>query len=318
MTASTSSSAGPNSGPLDRPTDRTTARPAAGDPDPAPLVSVRGLVNRFGTQVVHDGLDLDVYDGEVLGIVGGSGSGKSVLLHTMLGLRRPSAGSISFEGRDITQMSEAELLAVKRRYGVTFQQGALFSSLTVAENVQLPLREHYNPSEPVLDELAELRLRMVGLPPDAGPKLPSQLSGGMIKRAALARALALDPAMLFLDEPTAGLDPISAASFDELINYLRKSLKLTVIMITHDLDTLVATCTRIAVLVDRKLIIDTLEGIMRNPHPWIQEYFHGPRARAVDQNRPADPAAAGPAHSNTLANAPVDAPLDAPIRAPKP
>jgi phospholipid/cholesterol/gamma-HCH transport system ATP-binding protein len=273
--------------PASPPAQPTRASPGGpvGGADPTPLISVRGLVNRFGTQVVHDGLDLDVYSGEVLGIVGGSGSGKSVLLHTMLGLHRPGAGSVSFEGKDITQMSEAELLAVKRRYGVTFQNGALFSSLTVAENIQLPIREHFRPSQPVLEELAELRLRMVGLAADAGPKLPSQLSGGMIKRAALARALALDPTLLFLDEPTAGLDPISAASFDELLNYLRKSLKLTVIMITHDLDTLVATCTRIAVLVDGKLIIDSLEGIMRNPHPWIQEYFHGPRARAIGQTR---------------------------------
>lgn len=249
--------------------------------EPTPIISVRGLVNRFGNQVVHDGVDLDVLPGEVLGIVGGSGSGKSVLLRTMLGLQRPTSGQVLIEGKDITQMSEAELLSVKRRYGVTFQHGALFSSLTVAENIQLPIREYFDVSAQSLQSLAELRLRMVGLPVDAGAKLPSQLSGGMIKRAALARALALDPALLFLDEPTAGLDPISAAGFDELVRYLHRGLQLTIVMITHDLDTLLATCNRVAVLVDRKIVVDTLAGIMNNPHPWIREYFHGPRARTA-------------------------------------
>lgn len=248
-----------------------------------PVISVRNGVNRFGKQVVHDGVSLDVMPEEVLGIVGGSGSGKSVLLRTMLGLQRPSSGQVLIEGRDITQMSEAQLLSVKRRYGVTFQHGALFSSLSVAENIQLPIREHFDASPAALDSLVELRLRMVGLPVDAGAKLPSQLSGGMVKRAALARALALDPSLLFLDEPTAGLDPISAAGFDELVAYLHRGLKLTIVMITHDLDTLLATCSRVAVLVDRKIVVDTLEGIMNNPHPWIQEYFHGPRARSATQ-----------------------------------
>ena len=251
------------------------------DNEQTPVISVRNLVNRFGTQVVHDGVNLDVMPGEVLGIVGGSGTGKSVLLRTMLGLQRPASGQILVEGRDITCMSEAELLSVKRRYGVTFQHGALFSSLSVAENIQLPIREYFDASPEALEALTQLRLRMVGLPIDAGAKLPAQLSGGMVKRAALARALALDPALLFLDEPTAGLDPISAASFDELVMYLHRGLKLTVIMITHDLDTLLATCSRVAVLVDRKIVVDTLGGIMNNPHPWIQEYFHGPRSRAA-------------------------------------
>jgi len=246
-----------------------------------PIISVRGVINRFGQQIVHDGVDLDVYPGEVLGIVGGSGSGKSVLLRTMLGLHRPNDGQVFVEGKDITKMPENELLAVKRRYGVTFQHGALFSSLSVAENVQLPIREYFDASPETLAKLTELRLRMVGLPLDAGPKLPSQLSGGMVKRAALARALALDPALLFLDEPTAGLDPISAAAFDDLVLYLQRGLHLTVVMITHDLDTIVKTCDRVAVLVDRKMVVDTLDGIMRNQHPWIQEYFHGPRARAA-------------------------------------
>jgi len=246
-----------------------------------PLVEARGIVSRFGKQVVHDGLDFSVYPGEVFGIVGGSGSGKSVLLRTMLGLQRPGAGEVRIEGRNITQMSEAELFEVKRRYGVTFQHGALFSSLSVAQNIQLPMQEYFDVSPEALAALTELRLRMVGLPVEAGAKLPSQLSGGMIKRAALARALALDPTLLFLDEPTAGLDPISAAAFDELVAYLHKGLKLTIVMITHDLDTLLAVCNRIAVLVDRKVVVDTIEGIMSNPHPWIREYFHGPRARAA-------------------------------------
>ncbi len=251
-----------------------------------PVISVRNLVNRFGRQTVHDGLDLDVLPGEVLGIVGGSGSGKSVLIHSILGLRRPTSGEILIEGREITCLSHAELRAVKRRYGVTFQHGALFTALTVAENIQLPLREYFDLSTDVLDQLAMLRIRMVGLPPEAAAKLPSQLSGGMIKRAALARALALDPTLLFLDEPTAGLDPISAAAFDDLVIYLRKSLKLTIVMVTHDLDTIFATCDRVAVLVDRKIVVDTLPGIVQNPHPWVQEYFHGPRARAAQATPP--------------------------------
>jgi phospholipid/cholesterol/gamma-HCH transport system ATP-binding protein len=204
-----------------------------------------------------------------------------VLLRTMLGLHRPNQGVVSVHGQDITAMSERQLLAVKRRYGVTFQHGALFTALTVAENVQLPLREHFSASEATLQALTELRLRMVGLPLDAGGKLPSQLSGGMIKRAGLARALALDPTILFLDEPTSGLDPISAAAFDKLILYLQKSLRLTVVMITHDLDTIMATCDRVAVLVDKKMVVATLDRIMQNPHPWIHQYFHGPRARTV-------------------------------------
>jgi phospholipid/cholesterol/gamma-HCH transport system ATP-binding protein len=245
------------------------------------IVSIRGVVNRFDEQLIHDGIDLDVQHGEVLGIVGSSGSGKSVLLRTILGLQRPTAGTVLIEGHELTSMSERELLKVKHRYGVTFQHGALFSSLSVAENVQLPMREYLSLSEATLNELTALRLSLVGLPADAANKLPSQLSGGMIKRAALARALALDPVLLFLDEPTSGLDPIAAAEFDELVSYLQSSLKLTVIMITHDLDTILAICDRVAVLVDRKLIVDTLEGIMQNPHPWIKDYFHGARSRAA-------------------------------------
>jgi phospholipid/cholesterol/gamma-HCH transport system ATP-binding protein len=248
---------------------------------PEVVISVRDVVNRFGAQTVHDGVSFDVHAGEVFGIVGGSGSGKSVLLKTMLGLRQPDAGAVVLEGRDITGMTDRELREVKRRYGVTFQHGALFTSLTVRENIILPLVEAMQLEEATLQSLAELRLRMVGLPVEAGAKYPAQLSGGMVKRAALARALALDPVLLFLDEPTAGLDPIAAAAFDDLVLYLRRTLALTVVMVTHDLDTLARTCDRVAVLVDRKVIVDTLEGIVRNDHPWIREYFHGARGRVV-------------------------------------
>jgi phospholipid/cholesterol/gamma-HCH transport system ATP-binding protein len=246
------------------------------------VIAVRDIVNRFGTQVVHDGVSFEVCAGEIFGIVGSSGSGKSVLLKTMLGLRTPDAGVIEVEGKDITHMSSQELRDVKRRYGVTFQQGALFSSLNVAENITLPVVETLRLEESTLADLVELRLRMVGLPPETARKYPSQLSGGMVKRVALGRALALDPVLLFLDEPTAGLDPIAAHEFDELVLYLRKSLGLTVVMVTHDLDTLARTCDRVAVLVDRKVIVDTLEGIVANDHPWIREYFHGARGRALD------------------------------------
>ncbi|MGI9245132.1 MAG: ABC transporter ATP-binding protein [Steroidobacteraceae bacterium] len=248
---------------------------------PPPVIRVRDIVSRFGAQTVHDGVSFEVQPGEVFGIVGGSGSGKSVLLRTMLGLRAPDSGAVEVEGLDITAMDDRELREVKRRYGVTFQHGALFSSLTVTENVILPMVEALQLDEATLQSLAELRLRMVGLPVEAGAKFPAQLSGGMVKRAALARALALDPALLFLDEPTAGLDPIAAAAFDELVLYLRRTLGLTVVMVTHDLDTLARTCDRVAVLVDRKVIVDTLPGIVRNGHPWIREYFHGARGRVI-------------------------------------
>jgi phospholipid/cholesterol/gamma-HCH transport system ATP-binding protein len=250
-------------------------------PTPQPLISVRDIVNRFGTQVVHDGVSFDVFPGEVFGIVGGSGTGKSVLLRTMLGLRQPTAGSVMLEGREITSMDDTQLREIKRRYGVTFQHGALFSSLTVGENIALPAAEALDFDEGVHASLVELRLRMVGLPLETAVKYPAQLSGGMIKRTALARALALDPVLLFLDEPTAGLDPIAAAEFDSLVLYLRDTLRLTVVMVTHDLDTLARTCDRVGVLVDRKVIVDTLEGIVQNDHPWIRQYFHGARGRAM-------------------------------------
>jgi phospholipid/cholesterol/gamma-HCH transport system ATP-binding protein len=242
------------------------------------VVEVRGLVNRFGRQVVHEGLDMQVRRGEVFGVLGGSGSGKSVLLRTILGLRRPQAGSVLLEGVDVTTLSGRELRAAKARYGVTFQHGALFSALTVRENIQLPMVEHLSLPRDAMDELARLKLRLVGLPEDALNKYPAQLSGGMIKRAALARALALDPGLLFLDEPTSGLDPISAAAFDDLIAYLQQELRLTVVMITHDLDTIFRICQRVGVIVDRRMVQDTRERIVEHQHPWIQAYFRGARA----------------------------------------
>jgi len=246
-----------------------------------PVIEVRDVVNRFGSQTVHDGVSFDVFPGEIFGIVGGSGTGKSVLLRTILGLRQPTSGSVKVEGVDVTLADDDQLRAVKRRYGVAFQNGALFSSLTVGENITLPVAEAMDLDEESLAALAGLRLRMVGLPAETAMKYPAQLSGGMIKRTAVARALALDPALLFLDEPTAGLDPIAAAGFDELVLYLRGTLHLTVVMVTHDLDTLARTCDRVAVLVDGKVIVDTLDGIVANEHPWIHQYFHGARGRAA-------------------------------------
>ena len=252
------------------------------------VVQARGIVNRFGAQVVHDGLDMEVMEGEVFGIVGGSGSGKSVLLRTILGLQRPQAGSVRIYGRDINSLSDEEMREVKRGYGVTFQHGALFTSLNVRQNVQLPMIEFFSLPGETLDGLADLKLVLVGLAAEVGQKFPAQLSGGMIKRAALARALALDPKLLFLDEPTAGLDPIAAAGFDELLIDLQRNLELTVVMVTHDLDTIFRTCNRVGVIVDHRMITDTVEGIVSNPHPWIQQYFHGPRARAVAQEKALD------------------------------
>jgi phospholipid/cholesterol/gamma-HCH transport system ATP-binding protein len=246
-----------------------------------PLVKVRGLVNQFGSQRVHQGLDLDLCRGEILGVVGGSGSGKSVLMRSIIGLRPPQAGSITLFGQDGLGEQAAKLR--ETRIGVMFQEGALFSSLTVAENVEVPLREHFPAlSADMTAALALLKIRMAGLPAEAAAKLPAQLSGGMRKRAGLARALALDPELLFLDEPTAGLDPIGAAAFDELLRTLQRSLGLSVFLITHDLDTLYAICDRVAVLGDgRVLTTGTLAEVERFEHPWVHDYFHGPRARAA-------------------------------------
>ncbi|MFO1207812.1 MAG: ABC transporter ATP-binding protein [Amaricoccus sp.] len=245
------------------------------------VIEVRGLVNRFGANVIHENLDLDVYRGEVLGIVGGSGTGKSVLLRTIVGLNRPAAGSIKVFGVDVVHAPAVERKTVERRWGVMFQGGALFSALSVKQNVEVPMREQLRLAPATREALAELKIAMVGLPPNACPKFPSELSGGMQKRAGLARALALDPEIVFLDEPTAGLDPIGASAFDDLINQL-KALHLTVFLVTHDLDTLHATCDRIAVLAEKKVLVTgTIADMLKVDEPWVHEYFHGPRARAA-------------------------------------
>jgi phospholipid/cholesterol/gamma-HCH transport system ATP-binding protein len=251
-----------------------------------PVITVRGLRNSFGEQVVHDGLDLTVCRGEILGVVGGSGTGKSVLLRSIIGLQTPDAGEVEVLGENMIGRDEDEAKNIRRRWGILFQNGALFSTLTVAENVEVPIREYFPYLKPpLLDEIASYKIAMGGLSADAGPKYPSELSGGMVKRAGLARALALDPELLFLDEPTAGLDPIAAAAFDELIKSLQERLDLTVFLITHDLDTLHAICDRVAVLADKKVIaVGTIPELLALDHPWIQEYFNGPRGRAAAEN----------------------------------
>ena len=246
------------------------------------VIEVRDLVTRFGTHTVHDGLNLDVFRGEVLGIVGGSGTGKSVLLREIAGLARPAAGTIRVFGTDMLTAGPEERRSVERRWGVMFQDGALFSTLTVAENVEVPLIGHTDLAHPTRRALAELKVGLAGLPPNANDKYPSELSGGMKKRAGLARALALDPEIVFLDEPTAGLDPIGAAAFDQLIRELQKTLGLTVFLVTHDLDSLHACCDRVAVLAEKKVLVTgTMAEMLTVDHPWVHEYFHGPRARAA-------------------------------------
>ncbi len=252
-------------------------------------IQIRGLRTQFGDQVVHDELDLDIRRGEVLGLVGGSGTGKSVLLRQMLGLMRPAVGRIEVLGQDIGSLDRLGMTSLRSRQGVLFQDGALFSSLTVAQNVEAPMRERASIAPALLRELAILKIALAGLPFHAGNKYPSELSGGMRKRAGLARALALDPDILFLDEPTAGLDPIGAADFDRLIRELQQSLGLTVVMVTHDLDSLMAICDRVAALVDKRAMVGTLADMRKASDPWLQSYFGGPRGRA---------AAAGNALSN--------------------
>jgi phospholipid/cholesterol/gamma-HCH transport system ATP-binding protein len=248
------------------------------------VIRVRGLENRFGEQVVHEDLDLDVKRGEILGVVGGSGTGKSVLMRSIIGLQEPAAGKIEVFGENTVGGNEPAW--VRKRWGVLFQNGALFSTLSVAENVQVPIREYYPKlDDQLLDEIASYKIVASGLPAESSSKYPSELSGGMRKRAGLARALALDPELLFLDEPTAGLDPISAAAFDDLIRTLRDLLGLTVFIITHDLDTLYAICDRVAVLADKRVVaVGTIDELVALDHPWIQEYFNGPRGRAAEES----------------------------------
>jgi len=247
------------------------------------IIRVQGLRDVFGSFVVHDNLDLDVRRGEILGVVGGSGTGKSVLMRAIIGLQLPDDGSIEVLGESITAAREDADIAIRNRWGVLFQGGALFSTLTVAENVEVPLREFYPEiDEQLLAEIAHYKVLLTGLPGDAALKFPSELSGGMVKRAGLARALALDPELLFLDEPTSGLDPIAAAAFDQLIKELQQTLGLTVFLITHDLDTLHEICDRVAVLADKRVIaVGTIPELLATDHPWIQEYFNGPRGRAA-------------------------------------
>ena len=247
-----------------------------------PILSAREIVNRFGKQVVHDKLSLDILPGEIIGIAGGSGSGKSVLLKTLIGLRQPDAGEVLLNGKAVASIGAAEKASM---IGVLFQQGALFSSLSVAQNIMLPMREHTTLPAGEQEQIAAMKLALAGLPADSGIKRPSALSGGMVKRAAFARALALDPKILFLDEPTSDLDPIAAGGIDALILQLNESLGVTVVIVTHDLTTLFTVCRRIAVMVDRKVTVDTADKLMKSDHPWIREFFHGPRAEGAMQAR---------------------------------
>ena len=244
---------------------------------------MRGLSTRIGGKLLHEGLDLDLHPGEVLTVVGASGSGKSVLLRTILGLIKPAAGSIAAFGNNLVDLDAAAFRALEARWGVLFQDGALFSSLTVAENIEVPLKERLDLPKPLMAEIAALKIALVGLPPETAANYPAELSGGMRKRAGLARALALDPELLFLDEPTAGLDPIAASDFDTLLRDLQRSLGLTVFMVTHDLDSLFALADRVAVLIGARLKIGTLDDMLKDSDPWIKRYFNGPRGRAAQQ-----------------------------------
>lgn len=247
------------------------------------ILRVRGVTVAFDEKVVLKDLDLDVWRGEILGFVGGSGQGKSVLMRTVLGLTRKQAGTVELFDIDVDQATPEQRLAIDMRLGVLFQHGALFSALSVLENVQVPMREYLDLPKKLMDELALLKIEMVGLPRDAAAKFPSELSGGMIKRAALARALALDPDLVFLDEPTSGLDPIGAAEFDELTIKLRDTLGLTVYMVTHDLDSLFTACDRIAVLGQKRVLVEgTVDDMLKSEEPWVKSYFRGKRARQLD------------------------------------
>ncbi len=270
-----------------------------------PIV-VEGLVNRFGTLTVHDNLDIKVKRGEILGVVGGSGSGKSVLMRSIIGLQQPTEGTIDVFGRSMTDADPDENIGLRCRWGVLFQGGALFSTLTVGENVQVPIKQFYPEiSQTLLDEIARYKVILSGLPEDAVDNFPSELSGGMTKRASLARALALDPELLFLDEPTAGLDPIGAAKFDKSTRELQQTLGLTVFLITHDLDTLYAICDRVAVIAEKRVIaIGTIPELLATDHPWIQEYFNGPRGRAAQGSQARLRQPAGKGGDNSIDNVP--------------
>lgn len=247
-------------------------------------IRIRDLRTSYGSHVVHEHLDMDVHDGEIVGVIGASGSGKSVLLRAIVGLKKPDQGRVEVYGEDVTGLQGDELRRVQTLWGIMFQDGALFSNLTVRENIMAPMREHTGLSRPFMRQLADQKLRMAGLEASAGDKFPSDLSGGMRKRAALARALALDPPVLFLDEPTAGLDPITAGAFDSLVRDLQQALSLTVFLVTHDLDTLAATCDRIVALGDRRVIASgTMQELRDMGHPWLKAYFGGPRGRAASQ-----------------------------------
>ncbi|MDE2230113.1 MAG: ATP-binding cassette domain-containing protein [Alphaproteobacteria bacterium] len=260
---------------------RSSSTGSASEAAAVPVVRVRGLATRIGGRMLLRDASFDLHPGEVLGVVGASGSGKSVLLRTIIGLVPAAAGVVEVFGEEMGRSGHADLRRFGTRWGVLFQDGALFSSLSVAENIMVPLREQLDLSPVLMREIAALKIALVGLPPDTAEKFPAALSGGMRKRAGLARALALDPKLLLLDEPTAGLDPIAASDFDRLVRDLKESLGLTVFMVTHDLDSLIAICDRIAVIVDERLVIGTLAELVGNPYPWIQAYFRGPRGRAA-------------------------------------
>lgn len=252
------------------------------DNHPEKVIEIANIVTRFGNAVVHDYVSMDVRRGEIFALVGSSGCGKSTLLREIILLHRPQSGSIKVFGKEVLGMDDEAALSFRKSWGVMFERGALFSSLTVAENVGLPLREHTSMSDVLIDELAAVKISLAGLPASAGDKYPNELSGGMRKRAALARAMALDPQLLFLDEPTAGLDPLSASGFDELVIHLQQSLGLTIMMVTHDLDLLWRVADRVAVLGEGKVLgIGTMETLSKSPHPVIREYFYGPRGRAA-------------------------------------